>query len=153
MFTLIFFLLFTQAIYQDTLTGTAVKIADGDTFTLLDSNNKQTKIRLHGIDCPERGQDFGTVAAKFLGDRLKGQTVKVKVMSTDRYGRAVGVVYVNGEDINLMMLKAGLAWHYKVYDKSIEYAQAEKEAKSKKLGLWKQSNAIAPWEWRKEKRK
>src|SRR3546814_598537 len=117
--------------------------------SLLDANNKQTKIRLYGIDCPDRGQDFGTVATKFRGDKLHEQTVKIKVMNIDRYRRTVGIVYVNREDVNLALLKAGLAWHYKVYDKTIEYAQAETKAKNNKFELWKQSNAIAPSDWRK----
>ena len=149
---LLLFLLLFNNVSQGILTGTAVKVADGDTFTLLDSNNKQIKIRLYGIDCPERGQDYGSVATKFLGDKLKSGAIKVKIMDIDRYGRTVGIVYVNDEDINLALLKAGFAWHYKQFDKSKEYAEAEANARVKKLGLFKQGNAIAPWDWRKKKK-
>lgn len=148
---LLLLVLFFNNVSQGILTDTAVKIADGDTFTLLDSNNKQARIRLHGIDCPERGQDFGSVATKFLGDKLKGQMIQVKVIDIDRYHRIIGKVYVNGEDVNLALLKAGLAWHYKNYDKSIEYAQAEASAKNCKLGLWTQPNTMAPWNGEKVK--
>ena len=148
---LLFLIFINTATTQDTLTGKAVRIADGDTFTLLDNNNTQTRIRLHGIDCAEKNQDFGNVATKFLGDKLKGKTVKVKVTDIDRYGRTIRIVYVDGKDINLALLKAGLAWHHKHFDKSKEYADAEIESKNNKLGLWKQPNAIAPWDWRRRK--
>lgn len=77
----------TCSVFAQTLTGQVVSIADGDTFTLLDADKKQTKIRLHGIDCPENGQSYGNQAKKFVSDRIFKKTVNVVVKDIDRYGR------------------------------------------------------------------
>jgi micrococcal nuclease len=132
------------------LSGKVVSIADGDTFTML-VNNEQIRIRLHGIDCPEKGQDFGTVAKEFLSGYVFGKVVQVKQMDVDRYGRTIGMVFIDGININEELLKAGLAWHYKTYDKNPEWARMEQEARTKKKGLWVQPNAIPPWEYRRMK--
>ena len=132
------------------LVGKVISVADGDTFTML-VNNEQIKIRLHGIDCPEKGQDFGTVAKKFISDRVFGKIVSVEKLDTDRYGRTIGMVTVDGLNINEELLKAGLAWHYKQYDKNPEWARMEQDAKNAKKGLWVQPNAIPPWEWRRHR--
>lgn len=136
------------------LSGKVVRVADGDTVTLLDSTNTQIRIRLYGIDCPESKQDFGQVAKRFASDLCFGQPIKVEVRDIDRYGRTVGIIWVQDTlNVNLELLKAGLAWHYKQYDKTPEYAKAEENAREKKLGLWKQPNAIAPWEFRRLRKK
>lgn len=80
---------------QAQLSGKVVKVADGDTFTLLTEDNKQVKVRLHGIDCPEKGQDFGQVAKQYTADKVYMQVVRVKATDTDRYGRTVGIVTLN----------------------------------------------------------
>jgi micrococcal nuclease len=130
------------------LDGKVVSIADGDTFTIL-VNNQQIKIRLHGIDCPEKGQDFSNVAKEFLSGYVFGKIVTVQDMETDRYGRTIGNVSVDGINVNEKLLEAGLAWHYKTYDKNPGWAKLEDEAKRGKKGLWAQTNPIPPWEWRK----
>lgn len=133
--------------------GKVVSIADGDTFTLLDAANQQVKVRLHGIDCPERAQDFGQVARQKLSDLVFNQPVKLDIKDTDRYGRAVAVVYtLQGLCVNEELLKSGLAWHYKQYDKNEAWADLEQKARMLKTGLWSQPNPVAPWNWRKEKR-
>jgi len=152
-FALVLFLVPFIVICQ-TISGKVVRVADGDTVTLLDSTNKQIRIRLYGIDCPESKQDFGQVAKKFTSDLCFGQYIKVEVRDIDRYGRTVGIIWAQDTvNVNFELLKAGLAWHYKQYDKSPAYAQAEEKARAKKIGLWKQPNAIAPWEFRKQKKK
>src|SRR3954466_7515540 len=94
------------------LKGKVVSIADGDTFTMLVDGNRQVKIRLHGIDCPEKKQDFGQVAKKFTSDMIFGKIVSVDEMDIDRYGRTIGMVHLsNGRILNEMLLQAGLAWH------------------------------------------
>lgn len=139
--------------FCQTLRGKVVRIADGDTVTLLDSSNKQIRIRLYGIDCPESNQDFGKVAKQFTADLCFGQQIKVEVRDIDRYGRTVGILWVRDSiNVNLELLKAGLAWHYTQFDKSPSYAQAERKARAAKIGLWKQPNAMAPWEFRKLKK-
>ena len=130
------------------LVGKVVSIADGDTFTML-VNHKQMKIRLHGIDCPEKRQDFGMVAKQFLSDNIFEKIVTVNEMNTDRYKRIIGMVFIHGANINEKLLQAGLAWHYKTYDKNPAWARLENDARNSKRGLWLQPNAMAPWEFRK----
>jgi micrococcal nuclease len=135
------------------LDGKVVSIADGDTFTLLTPENKQVKIRLHGIDCPERSQDYGTVARQKLSDLIFGQPVRIEEKDTDRYGRTIAIVYnVKGVNINEQLLKEGLAWHYTAYDKNPAWTALEQQARRQKAGLWAQPAPIAPWEFRKIKR-
>lgn len=141
------------AVIDADVTGKVVKIADGDTFTLLTDDNQQVKVRLYGIDCPERSQDFGQVARQKLSDLIFGGKVYVIEKDIDRYKRTIGIVY-NQDQINAneAMLQAGLAWHYKTYDKNPEWAQMEENARAQKIGLWSQPNPTPPWDWRKKKR-
>jgi micrococcal nuclease len=133
------------------INGKVVKIADGDTYTLLNEKNEQLKIRMHGIDCPEKVQPYGRVAKDFLSALIFGKNVEAKVQAIDRYGRIVAITFINGKNINEEMIKAGLAWHYKKYDSNIVWSALEKKAKQQKVGLWKDANPIAPWEWRNGK--
>lgn len=149
---------FTNASFDEqTITGKVVAVADGDTITVLDSNKKQWKIRLEGIDAPEAKQDFGEKAKQNLAGLVFGKTVQVVTGKTDKYGRTVGKVTLAGRDINLEQIKAGLAWHYKAYEKeqSVEdrklYADAELQARDINAGLWAQPNFIAPWDFRSGK--
>jgi len=139
---------------QTSLNGKVIRVADGDTLTLLDAGNNQFRIRLYGIDCPESHQDFGRVAQKFTSDLCFGKQVSVEVKDKDRYGRIVGIVFTaDKRNVNYLLLEAGLAWHYTAFDRSEAYARAETIARKEKRGLWVQSNAMAPWEFRKTKRK
>lgn len=126
-------------------------MADGDTFTIL-VNNEQIRIRLHGIDCPEKSQDFGNVAKQFLSEYVFGKVVTVQDMDTDRYGRTIGMVTIDGINVNEKLLQLGLAWHYIKYDKNPKWDELEEVARSQKKGLWSQQNPIPPWEYRKMKR-
>lgn len=154
-FTLLLFLLLnTYTINEKTLEGKVINVADGDTITILDKKNNKIKIRFHGIDCPEKGQDFFNVAKDYTKSNTYGKTVKIKVKNIDRYQRTVGEVIVNNNiNLNIKLLEKGLAWHYTTYDKSFKYAKAELTARNKKLNIWSLSNAIAPWDFRKAKRK
>lgn len=131
--------------------GIVVSIADGDTFTLLDSENKQIKIRLHGIDCPERAQDFGQVAKQYLSDLIFRKPVSVTQTDIDRYGRTIGIVYIDTININERILLSGLAWHYKRYDSNPVWSKLEQTAKENKKGLWSKNDPVPPWEFRKLK--
>lgn len=145
----VFFVLLGPATFCQVIIGKVVKVADGDTITILDSTNTHTRVRLYGIDCPENGQDFSNVAKKFTSDLCFGRIVGVEVKDIDRYGRTVGIVVLPDSTIlNKELLKAGLAWHYKHFDKSAELAELEERAKAKKIGLWSHKNPIAPWEYR-----
>ena len=133
--------------------GKVVAVADGDTFTYLNAENKTVKVRLHGIDCPEKKQDYGQVAKQKLSDLIFGEQVEVVETDIDRYKRVIAKVYTKqNKCVNEELLKSGLAWHYKQYDKNETWAHMEQEAKRKKLGLWSMSNPTPPWEWRKQQR-
>lgn len=142
------FLVLIPIIGNAQLVGKVISIADGDTFTML-VNNQQIKIRLHGIDCPEKGQDFSIVAKEFLSSYVFEKVVTVQKMDIDRYGRTIGMVVIDGVNINEKLLAVGLAWHYKTYDKNPVWSKMEDDAKKSKKGLWLHPNPIPPWEWRK----
>lgn len=140
-----------------TINGRVVKVADGDTVTILDANNTQHKIRLLGIDAPESKQAFGQRSKQKMSDLVFGKMVNAECVNTDRYGRNLCKVLVNGIDANFELVKAGLAWHYKQYQSSQTardrraYSQAELDARHGKIGLWSDPHAIAPWDFRRKK--
>lgn len=139
---------------QTTITGKAIKIIDGDTFDLLTNDNQTMRIRLFGIDCPERGQPFYKVCKTALGDLCNGQQLKIVKRDVDRYKRCVADVYRVSDNkwINELMVARGVAWHYTHYSSSNLLSTAETKARNAKRGLWQDPSPIAPWEWRKEKR-
>jgi endonuclease YncB( thermonuclease family) len=114
------------------------------------TENGTIRVRIYGIDAPEKSQAFGRVSKEYLSKLIGGISVKVLVSNKDRYGRYICRVYSEEKDISYEMLKAGLAWHYKRFDNSEKYSQAEKTAKTNKVGLWKDSNPIRPWQYRKK---
>ena len=138
-----------------TLEGIVVGITDGDTITVLDNTRKQHKVRLAGIDAPEAHQDFGQRSRQYLASLVFQQKVAVEWSKHDRYGRIVGKVMLEGNDVNLKLVEAGLAWFYRQYaheqspSDAMRYADAENEAKEKHIGVWTDARAVAPWEWRK----
>jgi endonuclease YncB( thermonuclease family) len=135
------------------LSGRVVKVADGDTLTLLDTNQKQHEIRLHGIDTPEYKQPYGRAATKALADLVAGEGVGVDVKDTDREGRTVGVVFKANVNVNLQMVRSGFAWWYKKYAPfDDDLRLAEQYARADKLGLWTDPNPVPPWEWRQANR-
>ncbi len=154
-------LTFPFSVFAEVLTGRVIRVADGDTVTVLDHWKTQHKVRLQGIDAPERGQPYGKASGKHLSGLVAGRFVVVEYEKRDRYKRIVGKVLLSGEDVNLRQIEAGLAWHYKKYEmeQSAEdralYAAAEVEAREAKRGLWvePEPEPVAPWEWRKLRRK
>ena len=139
-----------------TLQGKVVGVADGDTITVLDANNKQHKIRLQGIDAPEKAQAFGQKSKQSLNQLVHSKQVSIEFEKKDKYGRTVGKVLLNGTDVCLEQIKLGMAWHYKQYqseqskeDREI-YAQAEQLAKLQAIGLWRDKNPMSPWDFRKQ---
>ena len=123
------------------------RITDGDTIVLMD----RTRVRLHGIDTPERDQPYGQQAARNL-DELIGSTVYVVEQDTDRYGRLVGTLYnSDGTNVNLEMVCNGSAWWYRRYAKNNRaMASCQREAKEAGLGLWADDDPMPPWEWRRQ---
>jgi endonuclease YncB( thermonuclease family) len=139
----------------ETLAGRVVGVADGDTLTLLDANHQQYKIRLSGIDAPEKHQAFGARSKTSLSALAFDQEVTAECPRKDRYGRWICVVSVHGKDIGLEQVTTGMAWWYRQYAKEQtpqargDYEQAEFWAKARRLGLWRDKNPTPPWEWRR----
>lgn len=130
---------------------TAIK--DGDTFKVF-ADGKETTIRLAHVDCPEKKQPFGKHAKQLAADLCFGKRVTiVSDGTTDRYKRLVAEVYVGKKCVNQQLVQKGMAWHYKKYSKSMLYTKLEIKARKNKAGLWTDATAIAPWEWRKNRRK
>lgn len=146
------------SVYSATLQGRVVSIADGDTVTVLDASNTQWKIRLMGIDAPEKKMPFGQRSKQNLSDLVFNKQVAVEYSKQDRYGRTVGKILVNGTDANLEQVKAGMAWHYKQYQKEqspddrASYAEAELQARAGHKGLWIDAEPTPPWDWRKQQK-
>ena len=149
------------------ITGRVVAVTDGDTIKVLDDANNEHKVRLTGIDAPERGQPFGTVSTKHLASMVAGREVFVESDKKDRYGRDLGKVWVQPNDcptcgktldVNYAQILAGMAWWYRYYSKEQSpedrgrYESAEDQAKDRKQWLWADPNPINPNEWRKGSR-
>lgn len=151
------------------LEGRVVAIADGDTITVLDAGKDQHRVRIAGIDAPERGQPGAQRSKESLSALVYDQPVRVQLNKRDRYGRIVGKVRVappdspcRGKpdcpmtlDAGLAQITIGRAWWFRKYadEQSPEdrgqYEFAEQEARAKKAGLWRDGAAVPPWEWRK----
>jgi endonuclease YncB( thermonuclease family) len=153
-FVSIFFCLLALSANAETLTGYVVSIADGDTLTLLDANRQQHKIRLAGIDAPEKSQGFGDRSKQSLAVLVFNKNVTVEWNKLDRYGRTIGKIMVNGVDANLEQVRTGMAWWYRDYAKEqspedrAKYEQAEVMAKQQRFGLWQDANSMPPWDFR-----
>lgn len=138
--------------------GVVVGIADGDTLTVLDGR-LQRRVRLSGIDAPEKGQPFSNRSKERLSDLTFRQKVQVDSTKIDRYGRHVGRVTARGVDVALQQLQDGLAWHYLAYaheqptPERLAYAAAERRARLARLGLWSHPQQLPPWEFRRARRK
>ena len=155
---LVISLLAYSSVQAAVITGTVVRITDGDTVVVLDANKVQYKIRLVGIDAPEKKQAFGKKSKENLSKLVAGKYVVVEYDKLDRYKRVLGKILLSGEDMNLEQVSSGLAWHYKKYQSEqskadrIEYSEAEVDARDARRGLWQDPEPIPPWEYRKSKR-
>lgn len=133
--------------------GQCIKVADGDTITVVDKEGNKHKVRFYGIDAPEKEQEWGQQSRKTLADVIDQKQVRLEVINTDRYSRKVSKVFlIEGNKeiyINSYMVNTGNAWYYEQYAKNdAELAAAHQKAKSEKLGLWSAKNPIAPWLYR-----
>ena len=157
-FSLLLSLLLAFAGHAASIDGRVVGISDGDSVTVLDSDKVQHKIRLAGIDAPEKGQDFGNRSKESLSELVYDQIVLVETEKKDRYGRDVGKVLVQGVDASLAQVQRGLAWHYKAYEREQSandrklYDFAESEARASRRGLWVAPDPMPPWKFRRKKR-
>ena len=156
--SLLLALLFAFACNAATITGRVVAVADGDTITVLDADKVQHKIRLAGIDAPEKKQAFGNRSKESLSDLTFGKAVNVETNKRDRYDREIGKVLVNGQDVNLVQVERGMAWFYRQYqleqspnDRTL-YEAAEDAARAGKRGLWRDVDPTPPWDFRRATR-
>ncbi|HEX4985058.1 MAG TPA: thermonuclease family protein [Burkholderiales bacterium] len=144
--------------FAATLQGRVVGVSDGDTVTVLTAENRQLKIRLSGIDAPEKKQSFGAHAKQTLSRQVFGQPVTVEWTKTDRYGRIVGKIEAGGTDVNLEQVREGSAWVYTQYLRELPpedrrlYLEAERQAREERRGLWHDGDPEPPWQWRREER-
>lgn len=152
------FLIYPKTLLAELLYGRVVGVSDGDTITVLDSSNTQYKVRLSGIDAPEKKQPFGNVSKKSLSDLAFNGQANVYWHKKDRYQRLIGKVYVSGIDVNLEQIKRGMAWYYVKYKKELSdqdqylFEISESYARDNYIGLWSDSNPIPPWEFRSKKK-
>jgi endonuclease YncB( thermonuclease family) len=157
--SLLLALLFGFSCNAATITGQVVGVADGDTITVLDADKVQHKIRLAGIDAPEKKQAFGNRSKESLSDMVFDKTVNVETEKRDRYGRQIGKVLVNGQDVNLAQVERGMAWFYRQYQREQSpndrklYEAAEDAAKAGRRGFWRDSDPVPPWDFRHGKSK
>ena len=139
------------------LRGKIVGVSDGDTVVVLDAERHQHKVRLAGIDAPEKAQAFSQASKTSLSDQIFGREVVVTWDKRDRYGRIIGKISVDFRDVCLEQVRRGMAWHYKQYlrdqapDDRGAYAEAEVAARATRVGLWHDVAPVPPWEWRHKK--
>ena len=139
-----------------TVTGRVVAIADGDTLTMLDDAKRQHKIRLAGIDAPERRQAFGQRSREHLGKLLHKKHVEARCHKRDRYKREICAVFTGSRDVGLVMVGEGMAWWYREYanEQNTEdqkaYEGAENSAPAARRGLWQDKTPIPPCQWRRQ---
>jgi len=142
-----------QAQAAAALRGKCMAVADGDTITIL-VNQRTIKIRLEGIDCPERQQAFGANATQFTRQWTLGRILVVYVTGTDKYQRTLGWVFYGKRCLNNDLVYNGIAWWYRQYaPNNTKLRSLEAYARSKRRGLWKSPNPIPPWIWRHQRRK
>jgi micrococcal nuclease len=126
-----------------------VGISDGDTISVM-HDGRAEKVRLNGVDCPEKWQAFGQRAKQFTSKLAFGKDVTVKTFSYDKYGRTIGdVVLPDGRILSQELVRAGLAWWYEKYSKDTTLRDLEAEARAAKRGLWVYPDPVPPWEWRR----
>ncbi|MDQ0592717.1 micrococcal nuclease [Chryseobacterium ginsenosidimutans] len=146
-------LLISTLIFSQTK-GKIIKIKDGDTVVVLLSDKTQETLRLAEVDCPENSQAFGKNAKQFTSSQVFGETVMFYRIGKDRYRRTIAkIFYGNEKYLSAEIIKAGFGWWYFKASKNIELYNLQNLAKEKKLGLWVDNNAMAPWDFRKSKRK
>ena len=158
--SVLFFLLFASLCCQDGQSQAlkevqvrVTKLADGDSFEGR-SGGMNYRVRLYGVDAPERGQDFYRRSKDRLGELCAEGPVTVKPRNRDSFGRIVADVYTpSGKHINAIMVEEGLAWHFTRYSNSAELARLEQQARARGIGLWSMKDPVAPWNYRKEHRR
>ncbi len=129
-----------------------VGVTDGDTLKILDADKQQMVCRLYGIDAPEKSQPFGQASKQALSDMTFNRMVEVDVTGRDRYKRSICKVRVGRTDINREQVSSGMAWMYRQYTRDITYEAAENTARAQRRGVWSESDAVPPWEYRRARK-
>jgi len=141
--------LFSTNVTASDFPAKVIHVTDGDTITVLNAANEHVKIRLNGIDCPEKSQAFGNKAKQFTKNLVGGQTVTIQAYDQDRYGRTIGdVVLEDGRNLSQELVKAGYAWWFFKYSDDEQLGILEVKAKIGKVGLWADKNPVPPWIFR-----
>lgn len=148
------FVVFVQSIHA--FTAVVSRVTDGDTLVVQPTSGDIQKIRLYGIDCPERKQPFGDAATDIVKELAAGKVVDVEEIDQDRYKRVVGIVTLpDGTMLQDILLDSGLAWVYPQYCKRKavcdRWKNVQHSASASGTGLWQSQNPVAPWDWRKGK--
>ncbi|MCX7169700.1 MAG: thermonuclease family protein [Proteobacteria bacterium] len=155
--------IWTSAPLATTLQGTAVRVLDGDTLIVADSRQRKIKVRLSGIDAPEKNQPYGRQASAHLATLVLGKAVTLAWEKRDAYGRVIGQVLVapaacsscgKSVDVGLAQVTAGYAWWYRsesrelTHEDKLRFAFAENSARARHRGLWSAAQPVPPWQWR-----
>jgi len=140
----------SAAVSARDIQGKVVRVLDGDTLVVLTEGNEQVRVRLASIDAPEKGQPFGERARQALAAAVFSRFVRVRVETADRYGRTLGTVLADGQNVNAQMVADGYAWVYRAYSRDPELLALEAQARQSRKGLWADANPVPPWEWRRK---
>ena len=127
-----------------------VGVADGDTLTALGAGHERLKCRLYGIDAPEKKQAFGQASKLSLSELSYGRTATIRIVGRDRYGRAICKIAVAGVDVNKEQIARGMAWMYRRYASDRTYSDAEVKARSRRVGIWRDTQPVPPWDFRRK---
>lgn len=139
---------------QDATKGRVIAVIDGDTYDVLVEGNRTLRIRMEGIDAPERGMPYYRVAKNYLSDLCFGKQVNLQITGRDHHNRVLAFAFLDdGTELSHAMLSAGMAWHYLKYNQDQELAALEQEARLNKRGLWADAHPVSPWEIRSLRRK
>lgn len=133
----------------DTFNAQVIAVLDGDTVLIAQSGKHPGKVRLAGIDAPEKAQPFGMKSRQALVDLILNREVLVATVATDKYGRLVAQLMLDGRSINQQQVRTGMAWEYSHFHRDQEYIELQREARQARRGLWSQPEPTPPWVWRK----
>lgn len=139
-----------EPVLQGVLEGRVVRVVDGDTIEIL-VEQRPVRVRIHGIDTPERGQPWARRARQALSKRILGKQVRVIEVDTDAYGRTVGEVYADDVCVGCELVREGHAWVYRRFTDDAVLYELEAEARAARRGLWglPENERVPPWEWRR----
>lgn len=144
-------LICNELVFPQSYDGSIIRVIDGDTF-VFQTEEGSLRVRMLGTDAPERDQLYSKESTDFLKQYLS-RDATLKANGVDRYGRTLAILFIDGQDINLLSIKNGCSWHYKRYSSDQQYAAAEEYAIKKNIGLWKLDNPVPPWNWRQTRKK